>query len=327
MTVSLLVMNAIVVRDLSKQFGRLKALDGISFEVARGETFGFLGPNGAGKTTTIRILTGISRPTSGHATIFGFDIERERLLARRYLGIVSETSNVYDELSAWDNMMFTAELYYVPRAAREAKAKELLDLFGLLERRNDLAHGFSKGMKRRLTLAMGLINDPDLVFLDEPTSGLDVASNLIIRDVIRELNKSGVTIFLTTHNIEEANLTCDRVAIINKGKIAAVDSPEKLKGTIQSVQSVEVSFNRPAPDALGVLSGIPGVNEGKKEGDKIKLYTANPAEIIPLIVSFAEREHIGIVSLNTVGPSLEDVFIRLTGLEGRSGLKGVHAID
>ena len=216
-------------------------------------------------------------------------------------------------------MMFTAELYYVPRAAREAKAKELLDLFGLLERRNDLAHGFSKGMKRRLTLAMGLINDPDLVFLDEPTSGLDVASNLIIRDVIRELNKSGVTIFLTTHNIEEANLTCDRVAIINKGKIAAVDSPEKLKGTIQSVQSVEVSFNRPAPDALDVLTGIPGVNEGKKEGDKIRFYTGNPAGVIPLIVSFAEREHLDIVSLNTVGPSLEDVFIRLTGLEGRSG--------
>ena len=320
-------MNAIVVRELSKQFGHVKALDHVSFDVVKGETFGFLGPNGAGKTTTIRILTGISRPTSGHATIFGFDIERERLLARRYLGIVSETSNVYDELSAWDNMMFTAELYYVPRAAREAKAKELLDLFGLYDRRNDLAHGFSKGMKRRLTLAMGLINDPELVFLDEPTSGLDVASNLIIRDVIRELNKSGVTIFLTTHNIEEANLTCDRVAIINKGEIAAIDSPEKLKGTIQSVQSVEVSFGSARPDALRILSGIPGVNEVKKEGDKIKLFTGNPAGIIPLVVSFAEKEHLDIISLNTIGPSLEDVFIRLTGLEEKSGLKGVHAID
>ncbi len=320
-------MNAIVVRELSKQFGHVKALDHISFDVVKGETFGFLGPNGAGKTTTIRILTGISRPTSGHATIFGFDIERERLLARRYLGIVSETSNVYDELSAWDNMMFTAELYYVPRAAREAKAKELLDLFGLYDRRNDLAHGFSKGMKRRLTLAMGLINDPELVFLDEPTSGLDVASNLIIRDVIRELNKSGVTIFLTTHNIEEANLTCDRVAIINKGEIAAIDSPEKLKGTIQSVQSVEVSFGSARPDAIRILSGIPGVNEVKKEGDKIKLFTGNPAGIIPLVVSFAEKEHLDIISLNTIGPSLEDVFIRLTGLEEKSGLKGVHAID
>jgi len=320
-------MDAIVVRDLSKQFGRVTALDRISFTVAKGETFGFLGPNGAGKTTTIRILTGISRPTSGHATIFGFDIERERLLARRHLGIVAETSNVYDELSAWDNMIFSAELYYVPRSVREAKARELLDLFGLYERKDDLAHGFSKGMKRRLTLAMGLINDPELVFLDEPTSGLDVASNLIIRDVIRELNKSGVTIFLTTHNIEEANLTCDRVAIINKGEIAAIDSPEKLKGTIQSVQSVEVSFDRSAAGALAVLSVIPGVNEAKKEGDKIRLFTANPAGVIPLVVAYAEQEHLGIVSLNTVGPSLEDVFIRLTGLDGRSGLKGVHAID
>lgn len=325
--VSQLRMNAIEVSEISKQFGHVIALDRISFKVIKGETFGFLGPNGAGKTTTIRILTGISRPTSGHATIFGYDIEREYLLARRYLGIVSETSNVYDELSAWENMMFTAELYYVPRAARESKAKELLELFGLYERRNDLAHGFSKGMKRRLTLAMGLINDPELVFLDEPTSGLDVASNLIIRDVIRELNRKGVTIFLTTHNIEEANVTCDRVAIINKGRIAAIDSPERLKSTIQSVQSVEVAFDRPVPEALEILSRFPGVNEVKKEGDKVKIYTANPADIIPLIVSYADREHFRVISMNTLGPSLEDVFIRLTGLEGRSGLKGVHAID
>ena len=136
-----------------------------------------------------------------------------------------------------------------------------------------------------------------------------------------------MTIFLTTHNIEEANLTCDRVAIINKGEIAAIDSPEKLKGTIQSVQSVEVSFGSARPDAIRILSGIPGVNEVKKEGDKIKLFTGNPAGIIPLVVSFAEKEHLDIISLNTIGPSLEDVFIRLTGLEEKSGLKGVHAID
>ena len=320
-------MNAIEVRDLTKHFGTVAALDGIGFDVRKGETFGFLGPNGAGKTTTIRILTGISRPTSGSGTIFGYDIERDRLLARRYLGIVSETSNVYDELSAWDNMMFTAELYFVPRSTREKRAKELLDIFGLYERRNDLAHGFSKGMKRRLTLAMGLINDPELVFLDEPTSGLDVQSNLIIRDVIRELNKAGVTIFLTTHNIEEANVTCDRVAIINKGRIAAIDSPERLKSTIQSVQSIEVAFDRPAQGAIEAFTALPSVHEVKKTGDKLKIYTGSPADVIPFVTYYAERENLRVISITTLGPSLEDVFIRLTGLEETTDLKGVHAID
>ena len=240
-------MNAIEVSHLSKHFGTLKALDDISFSVSEGETFGFLGPNGAGKTTTIRILTGISAPTSGTATIFGKDIIRDTIASRKQMGIVHETSNIYDDLTAWQNMMFTAELYTVGKHEREKRGSELLETFGLLERRNDKVHGFSKGMKRRLTLAMGLVNNPRLLFLDEPTSGLDVQSNLIIRDVIRDLNSRGVTVFLTTHNIEEANLACDRVAIINHGRIAAIDSPERLKKTIQSAQSIEVAFDVPSP--------------------------------------------------------------------------------
>ena len=181
-------MQAIEVSHLVKRFGSLTALNDISFSVGEGETFGFLGPNGAGKTTTIRILTGISRPTSGTATIFGHDIEHDTIAARQSMGIVSETSNVYDDLTGWQNMMFSAELYHVGRNEREKKAAELLTLFGLYNRRNDLAHGFSKGMKRRLTLAMGLVNSPRLLFLDEPTSGLDVQSNLIIRDVVTDLS-------------------------------------------------------------------------------------------------------------------------------------------
>ena len=263
-------MHAIEVSHLTKKFGALTALNDISFSVDVGETFGFLGPNGAGKTTTIRILTGIWYPTSGTASIFGHDIGRETIAARQSMGIVSETSNVYDDLTAWQNMIFSAELYHVHRDLREKKAAELLTTFDLFERRNDKAHGFSKGMKRRLTLAMGLVNSPLLIFLDEPTSGLDVQSNLIIRDVIKGLIDEGVTVFLTTHNIEEANMMCDRVAIVNRGTIAAIDAPERLKKTIQSVQSIAVSFDHASAHQFDEVRHLSMVNDAVKEGDKFR---------------------------------------------------------
>jgi len=318
-------MQAIEVSHLTKQFGKLTALNDVNFSVRQGETFGFLGPNGAGKTTTIRILTGITRPTLGKATIFGYDVQAETIPARQSIGIVPETSNVYDDLTAWQNMIFTAELYHVGRAEREDKTRELLEIFGLFQRRNDKAHVYSKGMKRRLTLAMGLVNSPRLLFLDEPTSGLDVQSNLIIRDVITDLVRQGVTVFLTTHNIEEANVMCDRVAIINRGTIAAIDAPERLKKTIQSVQSVEVSFDRSSADQLGELESLPGVNDARKEGDKYKLYTEDPSVVIEEVMSYSQKKSIRVISITTLGPSLEDVFIRLTGLERTGG--AIHATD
>ena len=318
-------MNAIEVSHLSKHFGKLTALNDISFSVKEGETFGFLGPNGAGKTTTIRILTGITVPSGGDARIFGKDIVKETIAARKQIGIVHETSNIYTDLTAWQNMMFTAEVYDVGKAVREKRGRELLDLFGLWERKDDKTNGFSKGMKRRLTLAMGLINDPRLVFLDEPTSGLDVQSNLIIRDVIRDLTAKGVTIFMTTHNIEEANLTCDRVAIINHGTIAAIDSPERLKGTIQSVQSVEVALDPVPADAMEGLRGIASVSEVRKLGDKFRLVTEDPPAVIAGVMAYAAAHKTRVISVNTYGPSLEDVFIKLTGLDVRT--KGVKTVD
>jgi ABC-2 type transport system ATP-binding protein len=318
-------MNAIEVSHLSKRFGTLIALDDISFSISEGETFGFLGPNGAGKTTTIRILTGISTPTTGTATIFGKDIIRDTIATRKQMGIVHETSNIYDDLTAWQNLMFTAELYTIGKHEREKRGSELLELFGLFERRHDKVHGFSKGMKRRLTLAMGLVNSPRLLFLDEPTSGLDVQSNLIIREVIRDLTSKGVTVFLTTHNIEEANLTCDRVAIIDRGHIAAIDSPERLKKTIQSAQSVEVAFDTAVPHRIEDLKLIPKVSEVRKEGDKFRLYTEDPSSVIPAIMEYAKAGNSRVLSMTTFGPSLEDVFIKLTGLEIRT--RGVSTVD
>jgi ABC-2 type transport system ATP-binding protein len=318
-------MQAIEVSHLVKQFGAFTAVNDISFSVAVGETFGFLGPNGAGKTTTIRMLTGISPPTSGMATIFGHDIVRDTVAARQSMGIVSETSNVYTDLTGWQNMMLAAQLYRVSRSERDRKATELLKRFELYERRRDRVHGYSKGMQRRLTIAMGLVNSPRLLFLDEPTSGLDVESNLIIRDMISDLIRGGVSVFLTTHNIEEANILCERVAIIDKGVIAAIDAPERLKKTIQSVQSIEVSFDRSSPTRLDELRQLPMVNAARKEGDKFKLFTEDPSEVIDGVMAYAHAHNTRVMSITTLGPSLEDVFVKLTGLHRSGG--GVTAID
>jgi ABC-2 type transport system ATP-binding protein len=308
-------MNAIEVSGLEKRFGPITAIGGIDFSVRDGETFGFLGPNGAGKTTTIRILTGVARPTKGRAAIFGHDVVNETLAAKKHLGIVTEVSNIYDDLTGWQNVAFAGSLYNVPRAEIQKRGTELLEQFGLLERQHDRAKGYSKGMKRRLCIAMGLVNAPRLLFLDEPTSGLDVQSNLIIRQVIRDLNREGVTIFLTTHNIEEANLTCERVAIINHGQIAAIDTPERLKRAISSVQSVEVAFDRVIPSLQDDLTGLPGVNELRKEGDKFRLLTSDPPALLLQVMDYAHQHGLAVIRVCTLGPTLEDVFIRLTGIE------------
>ena len=202
-------MDAIEVIGLTKRFGDNIAVNGIRFRVGEGETFGFLGPNGAGKTTTIRMLTGMTRITSGHALIHGHDIVRDTLAAKQLMGIVSETSNVYDELSAWDNLILTGRIYHLGKAEIQRNARDLLDTFDLYERRHEPAEAFSKGMKRRLTLAMGLVNRPRVLFSTNQHPGLDVQSRRII-DVVQDLAQKNVTIFLTTHDIEEANVTCDR---------------------------------------------------------------------------------------------------------------------
>jgi ABC-2 type transport system ATP-binding protein len=305
--------KAIEVSELVRDYDQFRAVDHISFDVESGEIFGFLGPNGAGKTTTVRILTTLLEPTAGRVLIGGFDVERQSYQARRRMALVPEESNIYTELTAWANLMFSARLYRVPRGERERRAKELLDAFDLYEKRDVKAQSFSKGMRRRLTIAMALIHHPAILFLDEPTSGLDVRSAQTIKEIVRRFNASGMTIFLTTHQIEEANQLCDRVAIINRGKIAAIDSPEKLKRDMESVQAVEVAFDRSGPHQEGVLRSLPGVAEVVKQGDKWRLYTANPPSLLPILFDVAQQRDLQIVTLSTLGPSLEDVFLHVTG--------------
>jgi len=308
---------AIRVEGLSRYYGDLLAVDHITFQVQRGEIFGFLGPNGAGKTTTVRILTTLLEPTDGKAYIHGYDVVRQPYEAKLQLSIVPETSNVYDELSAWDNLIFSSRLYRVPIDKAHRRAERLLDAFGLGDKKHIKVHDFSKGMKRRLTIAMALIHQPKVLFLDEPTTGLDVQSAVLIKALVRELNAAGTTLFMTTHQIEEANELCDRVAIINQGRIAAIDTPERLKAAFQSVQSVEVAFDHLEPTGGEQLRKLPGVNTVEKRGDKMRLYTSDPPQVLSEVIRFAEQHRLKMLSLNTFGPSLEEVFLRVTGEQVR----------
>ncbi len=305
--------SAIEVRELRKRYGDMTAVDGISFRVEPGELFGFLGPNGAGKTTTVNILTGVSLPTAGSASVFGHDVVKDPFRAREAINVVPEVSNAYPEYTAWSNLMFTASLYGVHRGEAEQRAEELLRAFGLHDKRKVKVKGFSQGMRRKLVIAMALINRPRVLFMDEPTTGLDVQSVLSIREMVRDLNRSGITIFLTTHNLNEANILCDRVAIINRGKIVAIDTPENLKSAARRVQAVEVSFDRMSPETEVEVASLAGIKEVSRRGDKLRLLTDDPSAAVSALARFAGERYLAISYINTPGPSLEDVFIQLTG--------------
>lgn len=305
------MVEAIEVQGLTKRYGELVVVDQLSFSVREGEFFGFLGPNGAGKTTTVRILTGVIRADGGTAYIKGFRVGS--LKAKQLAGVVPEMANAYTDLSGWENLMLMAELYGIPRTIARERSEELLESLGLLERKVSPVRTYSKGMRQRLILAMALVSDPEVLFLDEPTSGLDVQSARLIKDLLCSLNARGRTIFLTTHDMEEANQLCDRVAIINRGRIVAIDAPEKLRLAISGRRSVEVSFTDSVnPDGLARL---PGVNGVQKVGDKYRLYTDNPSELVVTLVNHSCTAGLKIVSLNMLAPSLEDAFVALTEKE------------
>jgi len=304
---------AIEAKELTKYYGDFLAVDHISFSVDRGEIFGFLGPNGAGKSTTIRMLTGISLPSSGSAEIMGYDIMKQSVAAQTLMGIVPDISNIYTELTAWQNLDFTGKLYGIPKEKRDKKNRELLERFELYDRKDEKVEGYSRGMRRKICIAMALVNDSKILYLDEPTSGLDVKSVRGIRDLIRTLNEEGLTVFLTTHNLKEANQMCDRIAVINRGKIAAIDTPERLKGAMQRSQSIEISFENHSDTTK--LDELPGVIDTEKRGDKLRLVTSNPKETLRGLCKLIEENSLDILSLNTRGASLEDVFLDLTGKE------------
>jgi ABC-2 type transport system ATP-binding protein len=275
----------------------LLAVNNLEFAVRKGEIFGFLGPNGAGKTTTIRMLTGLITPTSGTAEIFGVDLLEDPARIKKQIGVVPDTSNLYDELSAFDNLVFDMQLYGVPRSERATRAEALLMQFGLSEKRNTLFAKLSRGMKRALTIAAALAHRPKILFLDEPTTGLDVISARKLRQLIAGLREQGVTVFLTTHYLEEAERLCDRIALIVKGQIIALDTVDGLKRLAQSSPAARVEITWRTPRAE--------IETCRVEADTIEAAVEQ---------ALARARGCETLSVKSLQPTLEDVFVKLTGL-------------
>ncbi len=281
---------AIEVRNVSKSYGKLLAVDHVDFQVPEGEIFGFLGPNGAGKSTLIKMLISLLAPDEGQAFVCGYDVDRQPYDAKRQFGVVPEESNVYTELSTWENLMFTAQIYRIPAKERKQRIELLLELFGLQGKKNDRVFTLSKGMRQRLSLAMALIHEPKVLFLDEPILGLDVQSAQMIKARLRELNEKGTTIFFTTHQIEMADDLCQRVAIINHGQIAAIETPDNLKAAIEGRRSVEVVVtNGGTIKQYAGLTRLPGVTQAFRQGEKIRLYTADPPTVLTGVMAYAHK--------------------------------------
>jgi ABC-2 type transport system ATP-binding protein len=309
------MVDAIRVSDLTKFYGPIQAVDHISFDVKEGEVFGFLGPNGAGKTSTIRMMVGLTHPSSGTAWIDGHDVTKEPVEVKKTIGLVPETSNLYGELSSLKNLIYQAELYGVPRKERRIRALTLLEEFGLKEHQDKPFQALSRGLKRRLTIAAALIHNPKILFLDEPTTGLDVMSARGLRKLILDSKKKGLTIFLTTHYIPEAESLCDRVAIIVKGKIRIIDTPENIKAQVKENEILEIGLDRPPEDWKNMFLSIDGIKKILIEERRIRFHTKSIDQVTSSIIKFLEERGAKIQSINTLSPSLEDAFVKLTGLD------------
>jgi ABC-2 type transport system ATP-binding protein len=308
-------VKAIIIDGLAKRFGEVQAVKDASFEVLRGELFGFLGPNGAGKTTTINVLTGLARPDTGKIRIAGIDCTANPKAAQHMTGVVPDESNLYPELTGFENLCFCAALYGIKKKEREARAHELLETFSLTDAASRKFAGYSKGMKRKLTIAAGIIHNPPILFLDEPTTGIDVASARNIRQLIADLHQAGTTIFLTTHYIEEAERLCDRIAFIVKGKIVRIDTMTNLIQPIQEKNVIQLAVSNSEHALLGKLSkAFPNLTFQVLPGDLIRVEAADHIRV-GLLVRFLEDQGAEVNEARRMQPSLEEVFVKITGIE------------
>ncbi len=308
-------MGILEVDQLTKKYGDLTAVDRISFSVDEREIFGFLGPNGAGKTTTINLLTGLAHLTSGSAKITGFDCARDIKKAQQIMGIVPDESNLYEDFDGFANLSFCAALYGTQKDEREKRAKELLQQFGLAEAKNKPFRAYSRGMKRKLTIAAGIIHDPKILFLDEPTTGIDVASARQIRQLIQNLNQKGTTIFLTTHYIEEAERLCKRIAFIVGGKIVRIGHLDELMREVQQENVVQIAFADQVSNLKPSLQeNFPDVVVEVPGNQMIRLRSSRPLNLTPLM-RFFEQKNLLVYEARIMRPSLEEVFVKITGIE------------
>jgi len=306
-------MVAIEVRNLTRKFNGFTAVDNINFEVKKGELFGLLGPNGAGKTTTINMLSTLLTPTSGHAKVSGYDIIKERDNVRRNIGIVFQEPALDNKLTGRENLEFHAMMYGMNKEERGKRIAEVLELVELSDKANVLVENYSGGMKRRLEIARGLIHKPKVLFLDEPTLGLDAQTRRHIWDYIKRLNREcNITIILTTHYMEEADYLCDRIAIIDHGKIIAMDTPKRLKDKLGGdIITFELEGN--SNEFMNAVNKLRFVESVKKHDGKLTVMVEQGEKRIPELISMAQKKGVDIKSVTLHKPSLEDVFLHFTG--------------
>ena len=304
--------NVIEMRELSREFGHVKALNGFSCNVLEGEVFGLLGPNGAGKTTTVRLLNGVLAPTSGQSRVLGFDPVTQGTDLRRRTGVLTETPSLYERLTARDNLTIFGKLYGVKEPKLTSRVKELLDLFGLAERADDRAGGFSKGMKQRLALARALLHEPELLFLDEPTAGLDPEASRQVMQLIAQLSRQkGRTVLLCTHNLDEAQRLCDRVAVMNKGTLLAAGTLADLSRTLWREAWVDVTLHEPLTNQqISAVRALRDVSDVQVDGETLAVKVTGDDSVPMLIITLAS---IGahMMRVNPRQHTLEEVYFEL----------------
>jgi ABC-2 type transport system ATP-binding protein len=312
---------AIAVQDLKKTYQPksrkgvdVKAVDEISFEVPRGEFFGLLGPNGAGKTTTIGVLTTRVVPTAGTARIEGIDVARNPVAVKRRIGVVPQVNNLDRSLTAREILLFHAEYFGIAKQTRESRAQQFLERFELADRADDKVTGFSGGMVQRLKIARALMHDPAILFLDEPTTGLDPQSRRAMWDLLSELNAKGQTILLTTHYMEEADQLCERAAIMDHGKLLALDSPAQLKRSVPGGYLIELQVRGAVADSfIADLRALPGVVDVKTEQDRVRVYADRAGGLLANAMRLASERGVTVTDAHVAEPSLENLFLHLTG--------------
>jgi len=306
-------MHVIEAKNLTKHFGNLVAVDHVSFLVEEGEIFGFLGPNGAGKTTTIHMLTTVLKPTEGNARICGYDVRKQPSDVRNCIGVVPQEYTADEDLTGLENILLCADLYGIPRGVSKERANELLELVELLNFKDKKVETFSGGMRRRLELACGLINRPKVLFLDEPTLGLDVQTRIATWGYIKRLKEEfGMTLFMTTHYLEEADNLCDRIAIIDKGKIIVLDAPNALKESLGG-DIMTLTIEQKDADITSLMETSSKVKEVKKQDNIYRVKVENGEETAPQILNLLMEKGYKVTKLSLTKPTLDEVYLEYTG--------------
>ncbi len=305
--------KALVFKDVSKRYGDVVALQGVSLEVEEGELFALLGPNGAGKTTLLKIAVGLIQPSSGEVRVFGVDVLKEPAKVKELIGYVPQETIVYDELTGLENLMFYASLYDIPKSIAEERISEYVKLLGLEEHVKRRVSKYSGGLKKRLSIAASLIHDPKLLILDEPTTGLDPSSRRELWRILQELRKLGKTIVMATHYMEEAEVLADRVAIMNEGRVVAVGTPDGLKKKVGELTIVEVEVANPKPGLEEVLKPYSAGGRVLIKDTVLRVYLEEYETLLPKVIE--ELFHAGVkpLTIRVSEPTLEDVFLKLTG--------------